>query len=156
MGIIKIEWDYKKPKAVKIFLAIIYLILHYIIRYIWFFDDNFHKFRSKSKIPSFMSIDFHKRVYPFIFFFIIAPFVFTFLFIRYIPENVFILAAVIYSFILAFIFLMAFLYLIYRILIDLWISVICFLRSFVTTTIFSYKFLQNIIKSFLSLIQQRH
>lgn len=154
MGFIKIEWEIGKDRGDRILVWLIDNFFYYIRRYVSIYKKNYLKLRAKSKIPSLKKIDFRKRVYPFIFFFIIIPIVIATSFYKYIPEDVLLASSIIYVFILGFIFVIALIYFIYRIIIDLWVTGICSLRSFITTTIYSFKKSKKIIKKIFSPLRQ--
>jgi hypothetical protein len=149
MGIIEIEWDIGKDRGVRILFSLIDKLIYYSARYSSIYKKNYLKLIAKRKNPSFFKTDFRKRLYPFIFFWIIAPVVFGISFNKYIPEDVLLASSIIYAFILGTIFVIALIYFVYRLIIDLWITGVCSLRSFIRTNIYSFKKLINIFNRFL-------
>jgi hypothetical protein len=141
MGVLEIEWDFGKSKADKILLWIFATIVYYVWQYIKLFINNYTKFRSKSKIPGFTRIDFKKCVYPFAFFFVVGPFVFAIFLYKYIQGDLLLQISIFYAFFLLVVFLIGFIYLVYRMIIDFVVSSVCLLRSFTVTTIHAIRYL---------------
>lgn len=146
MGIIKIELEIGKSKADKLIIWIFQFTIYCTIRYCRSLIRNYDKFRSESKIPSFVSIDFQKRFYPGFFLFVIAPLVFIFVGIYYLPSSVASVLTVVCAIVISLFLLTNFIYFIYRIIIDAFVSTVCFVKSFFKTTIYSIKSLVRFIQ----------
>ena len=146
MGIIKIEWDFGKSKADKIIIWILSSILYYAFRYVQILFATYSKYKSKSEIPGFTQIDFKKTVYPFTFYGILLPTTLGYVVKIFVPEDAFVGLVVTYFGLLALIFILALLYFLYRFFIDYSVSAYYFFKSFVSTTIYSIKYLGKIFK----------
>jgi len=143
MGILEIEWDFGKSKADKTIIWIFGTIYFFAYHYVKIFIDNYKRFRSKSKIPGFTSIDFHKRFFPGFFLFVIAPLVFIFAGIYYLPSSVASILTAVCAIAISLFLLTNFIYFIYRIIIDFSVSAFYLIKSFFVTTIYFIKFLWN-------------
>ena len=76
----------------------------------------------------------------------IAPMVFIIFACKYIPEQVMMVIAIVYVSFVAIVFIVGFIYTVYRAVIDIFISIICFVRSFVVTTLYSIGRLVKMLK----------
>jgi hypothetical protein len=143
MGIIEIEWDFGKSYADKLIIWVFRSILYYAYQFIRKFISNYSKYRSKSKIQSFTKIDFKKTVYPFAFYGILLPTTLGYIVKIYTPDNIFSILVGIYVGILVLVFVYGFFYFFYRVFIDFGISVYCFVKSLITTTVCSIRYLSR-------------
>lgn len=143
MSLLEIEFNFGKSYADKLIIWIFQTILYYGYRYAQVFVANYSKYRSKSKIQSFTKIDFKKTVYPFAFYGILLPTTLGYVVKIYTPENVFTVLVGIYVVGLILVFLFGFIFFFYRMIIDICFTVYCLIKSLVTTTYSSIKYLRK-------------
>lgn len=148
MGI-TIEIEYEESKIIN-FLFPFYCFF----RYLNTAYKNYKKIRSKSKVPKFTDIDFNRTVYPFIFFFIFAPIVFATLFHQYIGDGIMTVLGIAYFLFLFLAGLTVVVYVLYRLIIDIAVSGICFVDSFIKTSVRAFNIIKNILRNLLSYILQ--
>ena len=143
MAIIEIEWNFGKSKADKIIIWIFQTICFFVYHFVKIFSENYKTLRSKSKVPGFTNINFRKRFFPGLVLFVVLPLILILVVIYHLPENISPFWIGMFAIVIALFLLINFLYFIYRIIIDVFVSGVCLIKSFFATTIYFINFLRK-------------